>query len=279
MENVLIKDPKSFKRKLNKIKSEGKGSLHVISDFDKTLTKAFVKGQRTHSAMAQIREGGYLTKDYAPKSFALYDKYYPIEISKKIPQEIKNQKMKEWWSRHIKLLAECGMNRDVVLDIIKKKKLHARDGTLELFDVLHKKNIPMVIFSAAVGDIIEEFLKSGGKLYDNICIVSDFFDYDENGKVKSYKSDIIHIFNKNGYELRKLPFFEKIKNRKNMILLGDSLADLNMAQGIDYKTILKIGFLNENINENKEEYEKNFDAVILNDGPMDFVVSILKEVL
>ena len=71
----------------------------------------------------------------------------------------------------------------------------------------------------------------------------------------------------------------KIKNRKNMILLGDSLADLNMAQGIDYKTILKIGFLNENINENKEEYEKNFDAVILNDGPMDFVVSILKEVL
>ncbi|MBU4284105.1 MAG: hypothetical protein KJ968_03290, partial [Nanoarchaeota archaeon] len=64
-----------------------------------------------------------------------------------------------------------------------------------------------------------------------------------------------------------------------MILLGDSLADLNMAQGIDYKTILKIGFLNEYIEKNKEEYKNNFDAVILNDGPMDFVVSILKEVL
>ncbi|MBU4283749.1 MAG: haloacid dehalogenase-like hydrolase, partial [Nanoarchaeota archaeon] len=240
MENILIKDKKAFEQKLNKIKSEGRNSLHVIADFDKTLTKAFVKGQRTHSAMAQIREGGYLTKYYAPKAFALHDKYYPIEISKKIPQEIKNKKMQEWWSKHIKLLAKCGMNRDVVLDIIKKKKLRARGGALELFDVLHKKNIPIVIFSAAVGDIIEEFLKSEGKLYDNICIVSDFFDYDKNGKVKGYKSDIIHIFNKNGYELRKLAFFERIKNRKNMILLGDSLADLNMAQGIDYKTILKI---------------------------------------
>ena len=279
MENILIKDKKAFEQKLNKIKSEGRNSLHVIADFDKTLTKAFVKGQRTHSAMAQIREGGYLTRDYAPRSFALYDKYYPIEISKKIPQEIKNKKMQEWWSKHIKLLAKCGMNRDVVLDIIKKKKLRARGGALELFDVLHKKNIPIVIFSAAVGDIIKEFLKSEGKLYDNICIVSDFFDYDENGKVKGYKSDIIHIFNKNGYELRKLAFFERIKNRKNMILLGDSLADLNMAQGIDYKTILKIGFLNEYIEKNKEEYKNNFDAVILNDGPMDFVVSILKEVL
>ncbi len=278
MKNILIKDKKAFERKLNNIKSEGKDSLYVICDFDKTLTKAFVKGQRTHSAMAQIREGKYLTKDYAPRSFALYDKYRPIEIAEDIPQEIKNKKMHEWWSRHIKLLAECGMSHDVVLDIIKKKKLRAREGALKLFDVLHEKNIPMVIFSAAVGDIIEEFLKSEGKLYDNICIVSDFFDYDENGKVKSYKSDIIHIFNKNGYELRKLPFFEKIKNRKNMILIGDSLADLNMAQGIDYKTILKIGFLNEYIEKNKEKYKNNFDAIILNDGPMDLIVSIIKDI-
>ena len=71
MKNILIKDKENFEKKLRKIKEDGKANLHVIADFDKTLTKAIVKGQRTHSAMAQIRGGGYLTKDYAPRSMAI----------------------------------------------------------------------------------------------------------------------------------------------------------------------------------------------------------------
>ena len=49
--------------------------------------------------------------------------------------------------------------------------------------------------------------------------------------------------------------------RKNIILLGDNVADVNMANSNDLDGILKIGFLEENIEENKDIFVKNFDVV------------------
>jgi len=37
---------------------------------------------------------------------------------------------------------------------------------------------------------------------------------------------------------------EKVGNRKNMIVLGDILADVNMVDNIDYENLISIGFLN-----------------------------------
>ena len=37
---------------------------------------------------------------------------------------------------------------------------------------------------------------------------------------------------------------EKIGNRKNIILLGDIPADLNMADNLHYKNMISVGFLN-----------------------------------
>ena len=278
MKNVLIKDKKSFEQKLNKIKSEGKDSLHVISDFDKTLTKAFIKGQKTHTSIAQIREGGYLSKNYVKKSFALYDKYHPFEINHKISDSEKDKKMMEWWSRHIRLLVEQGMNRKVVEDIIKNKRILLRKGAEDFFKKLYEKNIPLLIFSAGVGDIIEGYLESEGLLYGNVHIVSNFFDYDKNGSVKGYKSKIIHAFNKDEFAIKGTKYFGMIKERKNVILIGDSLGDVDMAKGLEHEVILKIGFLNKDIEENRDVYERNYDVVILNDGPMDFVVSMIESI-
>ena len=278
MKNILIKNKKAFEQKLSKIKSEGKDNLHVICDFDKTLTKAIVKGQKTHTSIAQIREGNYLSEDYVKKSFALYDKYHPFEVNHKLSDEEKDRKMMEWWSMHIQLLVEEGMNRKVVEDIIKKKRILLRKGSEDFFKMLHEKNIPLLIFSAGIGDIIEGFLESEGLLYGNMHIISNFFDYDKKGIVKGYKSKIIHSFNKDEFAIKGTKYFGMIKERKNVILIGDSLGDADMAKGLEHEAILKIGFLNKNIEKNKDVYEKNFDAVILNDGPMDFVVSLIKSI-
>jgi len=278
MKNVLIKDKKSFEQKLNKIKSEGKDSLHVISDFDKTLTKAFVKGQKTHTSIAQIREGNYLSEDYVKKSFALYDKYHPFEINHKISDEEKDKKMMEWWSRHIRLLVKQGMNQKVVEDIIKKKRILLRKGAEDFFKKLYEKNIPLLIFSAGVGDIIEGHLESEGLLYNNIHIISNFFDYNKKGMVRGYKSKIIHAFNKDEFAIKGTKYFGMIKRRGNVILIGDSLGDVDMAKGLKHDVILKIGFLNKDIEENRDVYERNYDVVILNDGPMDFIVSMIESI-
>jgi len=62
-------------------------------------------------------------------------------------------------------------------------------------------------------------------------------------------------------------------------LLGDNLEDIGMVDGFEYDNLLKIGFLNENIEENLENYKKAFDIVILNDGSMEFVNNLLKEII
>jgi len=52
-----------------------------------------------------------------------------------------------------------------------------------------------------------------------------------------------------------------------------------MTEGIEHDTIIRIGFLNHHVKKFLNKYNKNFDAVILNDGPMDYVNKLLKEIL
>ena len=73
--------------------------------------------------------------------------------------------------------------------------------------------------------------------------------------------------------------FKKIKDRKNVLLLGDSLGDIGMITGFDYDNLIKIGFLNENVKENVEYYKRNYDAIILNDSSMDFINKLLKKII
>lgn len=56
----------------------------------------------------------------------------------------------------------------------------SRDGFNELFDQLHKYNIPLFIFSAGVGDILEEVIRQANVFYSNVNVVSNYMDFDDN---------------------------------------------------------------------------------------------------
>ncbi len=114
MKNIIIPDAEELKKKKQRIKKQGKKNLHVLSDFDRTLTKAFVNNEKVPSAISSIRRNAYLGKDYAKKAYQLFDKYHPIEINPSIKLEEKKEKMKEWLSEHYKLLKEKGMNKEVI---------------------------------------------------------------------------------------------------------------------------------------------------------------------
>lgn len=58
------------------------------------------------------------------------------------------------------------------------------------------------------------------------------------------------MYNKNEAVLHNdnTGYFEDLKCRHNVILMGDSLGDTNMATGVkDVNAILKIGFLNTKV--------------------------------
>jgi len=132
--------------------------------------------------------------------------------------------------------------------------------------------------SSSIGDMIEELLRLQGRLYNNVYVVANSLNFDENGMFVGIKNKIIHSMNKKEIVLNGLPIYRAIEKRKNVLLLGDGLGDLGMIDGFSYDNIIKIGFLNENIEERIGEYKKKFDIVITNDYGMKYVNKLLKEI-
>jgi len=274
---LLISSTKNLENLKSAIREDGPENLHILSDFDRTLLRAFVDGQKSPSVIAQIRNGKFLTPDYAPRAHALFDKYRPIELDPNLSRAEKSAAMREWWSEHFKLLAESGLTKQVIKEIVAQKTLKFRDGALEFIDFLHEKNIPLVIISGAPGDMVAMYLAQEGRLYDNVYIIAPFLEFDASGKMIRVKEPIIHALNKYEIILKDFPVFHKIKNRPNVLLLGDSLDDVGMVEGFDYKNLLKIGFLNEAVEENLKNFKKTFDVVLLGDPGMEYINNLLRE--
>ncbi len=283
--SIHIGDPTRLRQKIDQFRAAGSQSLHVISDFDRTLTTAFIEGKKFQSSYALIREGKYLTPDYPARAHALFEKYHPYEIDATLSLPEKNEKMVQWWSEHFDLMKECGMNRGVIKDIVTQRKIQFRPGALEFLDFLSKNNIPLLLLSAGLGDIIQELLVSERKLTSNVHLLSNFYIFDEQGKVIGKKNigkksiGFIHSFNKNEVEVKNTPYYQEIAHCRNVLLLGDSIGDLGMSEGIEHDSIIRIGFLNENKEEFLEKYMAEFDVVITDDGPMDYVHELLAEII
>ena len=67
------------------------------------------------------------------------------------------------------------------------------------------------------------------------------------GDLIGFENDLIHVFNKNEDAIHDSDYFKKLDGRDNVILLGDSLGDLKMAEGANATNLLKIGFLNDKV--------------------------------
>jgi len=274
--NIIIVNEKEFNRKVEQIKKDGFDNLHIIADFDRTLTTAEVNGKEFKSTIALLREDDYLDKDYIEKAHALYDKYHSFENDPTLSFEERSKKMQCWWQEHLDLHVEKGLNKAVVDKLCKdtEHKMQFRDGIEEFINILKEKNVPLLAFSAGLGDVIKYFLDDKSLLHNNVSIISNFYNYDSKGNIIGYKGRIIHSENKGEIAIAKDKHFSKIKNRKNVILLGDSLGDLNMAKGLEHKEIIKIGFLAKG-KDPKDFVE--YDALVLDDGSLEFVIELLKK--
>jgi len=281
MREIIIPDKKRLAELKRNISKDGKDKFHVLSDFDRTLTRAFYNSKESKSIISHLRNGNYLSEDYAKKAHELYNKYHPIEIDISIGIEEKMKKMEEWWKKHLELLIDSGFDLETlkkcVSDMIKEESLEFRAGAKELLNYLNSNKIPLVVISASFGDLIKEYLREKGVFYNNINVVGNNLIFDENGNAKGYEK-IIHVFNKHEFEIHNLKIYSELLKRKNVMLLGDSLGDIRMIEGFPYENLIKIGFLNENVEKNLEEFKKNFDIIILNDGNFDSVNELISEI-
>lgn len=253
-----------------------------MADFDRTLTKAFIDGQSTPSLISILRDGNYLTPDYAEKAQDLYRKYHPIEVDPEISPADKKKAMEEWWLTHFDLLIKSGLNKKDLERIVESGKIMLRVGAPEIFDFLYNSKIPLVIMSSSGlgGDVIRMYLTREGLMSDNIHIISNTYEWDADGFAAAVKKPIIHAMNKDETLVKDFPrIFEAVKDRKNVLLLGDSPGDVGMIEGFDYNVLIKIGFLNENVAESLKQYQNIYDTIILNDSSMDYINILLSEMI
>jgi cytosolic 5'-nucleotidase 3 len=274
--NIIIPDNKKFEEKKKKFT---KDNFHIIADFDGTLTKIFVNDKKSHSSFSWIREQKYLDPEYTKQACELYHRYYPIEIDPNIPLKEKDKQMMIWWKAHLKLFVDYRLDKKIISKIINKTDINLRENGDKFIRLLKDNNIPLLIFSAGLGDVIKGYLELKDILSKNIHLISNFFKFDEKGKVISYDSKIIHTFNKNEYAVKNTPYHQIIEKRKNVLLLGDNLGDLGMSKGINHENIIKIGFLNHSEDRLLEKFKKKFDVIILNDGPMDFINDLIEKII
>jgi len=278
--NIIIVNPQKFQKLIQEMQKDKARFLHVLSDFDRTLTYAFVKGERVPSMISILRSSGdYLGEEYAKEAQALFQKYHQKENDPKIPLKERKRLMREWWLKHYQLLIKSGLSKKHLKIVVDSQKIRLRKGAKEFFKLLSLSKIPIVIMSASgLGtEAISMFLKKEKCFYPNIYIISNSFKWDKNGKAIGVKEPVIHSLNKDETMVKNFPFYKKIKNRKNVILLGDSPEDVGMIEGFAYKNLIKIGFLNEDVDKNLKLYKKVFDVLILNDSSLYFIKSLIKK--
>ena len=281
MENLIFSNKERFEEIKKKFREDRLERVYILADFDRTLTRAFVGGQEVPSVISVLRDGNYLTPDYAEKAHELYSKYRPLENDESISKEGRKKLMHEWWATHFKLLIKSGLNKKDVEKVGKFNKTRFRDRFSELADFLKDNNIPLIIMSSAgLGqESISQKLKGEGKLYNNIYIISNTFEWDNNGRAIAVKEPIVHSANKDEILVKSFPeIFSNIKDRKNIILLGDSLDDVGMVDGFDYDNLIKIAFLNKKTEEKKDFYKEFYDVLVLGDYSLEFVNSFLESI-
>jgi 5'-nucleotidase len=282
MKKIIVVNRKRLEKKIEVIKKDGLEKFFVLSDFDGTLTKVFYRGKKRSSLISVLRSEKYLGENYSQKANALYEKYHSIEINPKVPLKNKNEKMEEWWRTHYKLLKEFGLKKSHLKRIIVSEKINLREKSNTFFNLLKEKSVPLIIFSSGgLGvNLILMFLKKEEKLFDNVFLVGNVLKWDKKGKFIGIKEPVIHSLNKKGKIIKKFPeIFEKIKKRQNVLILGNDIKDLLMIEGLNIKNSIKIGFLNNKTKESLKNYKKYFDILILNDGTMQAVNEVLKNIV
>src|SRR3989339_642836 len=168
--NIIIANPEELERKKEAIRRGGAKKLHVLADFDRTLTHNTFDGQKKASLIAILREENCLTPDYPEKALALRDKYMPIELDLSIPLPERKKAMDEWWTKMFDLLRESKLNVKDLETVVSSGKINLRRGVEDFMDYLHSFQIPFVIMSASgIGEeVIEIFLNKRGKFFENV---------------------------------------------------------------------------------------------------------------
>lgn len=243
------------RNKLEKIKLT-KDNYYVILDFDKTITNK----ESLDSWMALVDFDIY-GEDCKRDIEKLNAKYEPFELDYTIEEKVKEKYMEEWYQKSMDLLYQYKLTNSNLKKALEKDTLNFRKGAKEFLQKLQEDDVPVIILSAGIGNVIEEFLKKQECDTNHIYIISNFISF-ENNKMKPFTGPILHSMNKKIEGKLPKDLQEKINLKQYAILAGDIIEDTQMVPKEKLENTITIGFLNDKIKENLVAYQNNYDIVL-----------------
>lgn len=211
-------------------------NLYVVADFDRTITNG-----NSQTSWSILSKSNLIPESYINERQILFDKYRPIEIDTSLPLEYRLNMMTEWWQKHIELFVKYKISEEVFRDAATDLKvMEFRPGAKEFLSFLHRNNIPLIIISAGIQNFIETFLKLNNCYFDNIYISSNKILF-KNGIATGVGKNIIHSLNKNEVFLPEA-VNKSLTGRKQVLLLGDQISDLNMVDKKLHDQVITVRF-------------------------------------
>lgn len=249
----LSKNKKDVIKKITSFQKQGRGKIHIVLDFDKTLVRG--KNKKGQNITVWDAMEKFVPRKKQLESIEKYKKYRAFELKQKlsVSQAI------EWWGWNLDLFK--GLKASRIEEA--SRLLQTRPFVREFFNACQGKNIPTIIISASIKNVIESWCQRE-KIYPTMVLSTELSI--SNGKIVDWKKDtLIHSLNKKEKSHREI---EKIKTgRPKTILIGDSLDDVPMAEGKDNVIRIAIYDPKHGSDNNKlNELMEKFDLVFIGDS-------------
>lgn len=214
-------DSSSLESKIADFVSAGASGLHIVFDFDRTLTVKKSGSKDEVTTWHILRE--HLPEDGRFRYQKLFEKYRPLEVSGNMTQH----DAVIWWSSILNLFVEYGVNLTLVEeDFLDRASI--RPGTAELFKLCADNNIPTVVLSAGIREVIDIWCRKYE--VEPSLVISTTLVLDQNGRITGWgKGTLVHALNKS--EANHPELLALRTRRPKTLLVGDSLDDAVMVPG------------------------------------------------
>ncbi|CAH8450357.1 unnamed protein product [Schistosoma turkestanicum] len=259
--------------------------MQVICDFDHTMSKYTQDSKKIPVCHELFMKNPRIPEISRLRLKELSEFYTPLETCSGIYECEKLSLMMEFWKLAHKALVDGNVYQNDIEACVLDGEIVLRNNTTDFVNKLTQLSIPLIIFSGGIGNVIETVLRSSGSSLDNVRVVSNFMDFNPEGRLVGFQDPVIHSLNKMYNLIQNTEYFETVLSKRTCILLvGDSTNDAKMIddrQKFSCKQVLviRIGFLNEKDDEKLKLFSSLYDLVLLNDETFDIPLFILSSIL
>jgi 2-hydroxy-3-keto-5-methylthiopentenyl-1-phosphate phosphatase len=271
-----------------------------VTDFDFTITKRF-NYQKNISLFSSYRFydesliGGDQQKILEIQN-QLCNKYMKYETDASYDKTIREKKVHEFYSKSLDVYINPNFTRNSIGKMLKKlkEKFELRKYTKDLFEMLIKLGIPIIIVSGGVKEVIIDLLKKCIKNFESyltqkkIIIIANDLYFEEGKGCVGHSTDVIYAFNKSNFVKETIK--KNFPDVKNVIVMGDHVNDYDSVQDLEItkNNIIGFGFVNikpefmedetkkEIIKKNVEDYKNIYDINLVGDTDFSFIIKLLK---